>query len=49
MRVDVTLLGRFEVHVDGVAVPERRWGGRRGPGLVKLLALGPGHRLHREQ
>ena len=49
MRVDVTLLGRFEVHVDGVAVPERRWGGRRGPGVVKLLALGPGHRLHREQ
>src|SRR5215216_2677860 len=25
MRVDVTLLGRFEVQVDGVAVPERRW------------------------
>ena len=47
--MEVTLLGRFEVHVNGVAVPERRWRGRRAPSLVKLLALGPGHRLHREQ
>ena len=47
--MEVTLLGRFEVHVNGVAVPEQRWRGRRAPSLVKLLALGPGHRLHREQ
>ena len=49
MRVKVTLFGRFEVDVDGWTVPEARWGGRRGPALVKLLALAPGHRLHREQ
>ncbi len=45
MRVEVTLLERFEVHVDGVTVPERRWRGRRGPGLVKLLSLGGAARI----
>ena len=47
--VSVTLLGRFEVAVDAVAVPAARWTRRHATALVKLLALAPGHRLHREQ
>ncbi len=45
----MSLLGRFELLVDGVRIDDRRWGGRRGPAVVKLLALAPGHHLHREQ
>ena len=43
MTVDVRLLGRFEVRLDGVVVPgvPRRDADR----LVKLLALAPGHRV----
>ena len=47
--VSVTLLGRFEVAVDVVPVPAARWTRRYATALVKLLALAPGHRLHREQ
>src|SRR3989440_3936939 len=43
------LLGGFRVEVGGDAVPERRWHRRKACSLVKLLALAPGHRLHREQ
>lgn len=49
MRVDITLLARFEVRVDGRPVPSARWPRRDGAALVKLLALAPGHMLHREQ
>jgi DNA-binding SARP family transcriptional activator len=48
-RVVITLLGRFEVEVDGTATPERCWQRRSAASLVKVLALAPGHRLHREQ
>jgi DNA-binding SARP family transcriptional activator len=48
-RVGITLLGRFEVEVDGTATPERCWQRRSAAALVKVLALAPGHRLHREQ
>jgi DNA-binding SARP family transcriptional activator len=48
-RVVITLLGRFEVTVDGTATPERCWQRRSAAALVKVLALAPGHRLHREQ
>jgi DNA-binding SARP family transcriptional activator len=44
----VELLGGFRVVVDGNPVPPDAWR-RRGADLVKLLALTPGHRLHREQ
>jgi DNA-binding SARP family transcriptional activator len=48
-QVAITLLGRFEVIVDGAATPERCWQRRSAAALVKVLALTPGHRLHREQ
>jgi DNA-binding SARP family transcriptional activator len=48
-QVAITLLGRFEVVVDGAATPERCWQRRSAAALVKVLALTPGHRLHREQ
>jgi DNA-binding SARP family transcriptional activator len=46
---DIYLLGAFRVVVDGNAVPSDAWRQRRGADLVKLLALAPGHRVHREQ
>jgi DNA-binding SARP family transcriptional activator len=42
------MLGRFEVTVDGRAVPATEWR-RHAAALVKVLALAPGRRLHREQ
>jgi DNA-binding SARP family transcriptional activator len=44
----VELLGGFRVTVDGREIPGEAWR-RRGADLVKLLALAPGHRLHRDQ
>src|SRR4051812_35682036 len=49
MRVDVRLLGGFEVLVDGVHVPEEAWARQAPAALVKLLALAHGRRLRREQ
>ena len=49
MRVGVRLLGGFEVTVDGHAVPATGWQRRPAAALVKLLALHPRGRLHREQ
>ena len=48
-KIDVCLLGRFEVRVDGVAVPRAAWTHGRARDLVKLLALAPGHRLPRDR
>lgn len=45
----IHLLGGFEVEVNGRPVPPGAWRHRRGAELIKLLALAPGHRLHREQ
>jgi predicted ATPase len=47
--VTVTLLGGFSAAVDGEPVPERAWRLKKARELVKLLALAPEHRLHREQ
>ncbi len=47
--VDVRLLGGFELRVDDRLVPATVWRQRRAAAIVKLLALEPGHRLHREQ
>jgi hypothetical protein len=44
--VRIRLLGSFAVLIDGVPAPER-WL-RKAKSLVKVLALAPGHRLHRE-
>ena len=47
--IHVTLLGRFAVTVDGVPVAEASWKRRHAAAVVKVLALAPGRRLHREQ
>jgi DNA-binding SARP family transcriptional activator len=47
--VEVGLLGRFSLHIDGAPVPGDAWRSRRAADVVKLLALSPHHRLHREQ
>ena len=45
----VGLLGGFRVAVDGRPVRDDAWRHRRAADLVKILALAPGHRLHREE
>ena len=47
--VRITLLGRFAVSVGGVPVAESGWKRRHAAAVVKVLALAPGRRLHREQ
>ncbi len=47
--VNVTLLNGFAAVVDGEPVPDAAWRLKKARELVKLLALAPGHRLHREQ
>jgi DNA-binding SARP family transcriptional activator len=49
LRVRLRLLGSFHVVVDDAPVPPDAWRRDRGAALVKLLALSPGHRLHRER
>jgi DNA-binding SARP family transcriptional activator len=49
VKVSVRLLGGFEVVVDGIPVPAEAWSRRQAASLVKVLALAPAHRLHREQ
>jgi DNA-binding SARP family transcriptional activator len=45
----IELLGGFRVSVEGHAVADTAWRRRKPAALVKLLALAPAHRLHREQ
>jgi predicted ATPase/DNA-binding SARP family transcriptional activator len=45
----IRLLGAFAVRVDGAPVADEAWRLRRAKSLVKLLALAPERRLHREQ
>jgi DNA-binding SARP family transcriptional activator len=45
----IGLLGGFRVSVGARTIEEDAWHLRKAAGLVKLLALAPGHRLHREQ
>jgi DNA-binding SARP family transcriptional activator len=49
VRVEVGLLGGFAVSIDGVAVPAERWHRRQVAALVKLLALAPRARMHRDR
>jgi len=49
VRCEITLLGGFEVRIDGVVMPPAAWRHRRASDLVKLLALMRGHRAHREE
>lgn len=47
--VVINVLGGFRVTVDGVPTSTRGWSHRSAAALVKVLALAPGHRLHRER
>jgi DNA-binding SARP family transcriptional activator len=47
--VQVELLGGFRITFGGRAIPEEAWRQRKPAALLKLLALAPRHRLHREQ
>jgi predicted ATPase/DNA-binding SARP family transcriptional activator len=47
--IRIRLLGSFEIDVDGRRVATAGWRLRKAEDLVKILALAPGHRLHRDQ
>ena len=47
--VRLWLLGGFRVSVGSRTIENHRWGLKKATALVKLLALAPGRRLHREQ
>ena len=47
--IRVWLLGGFRVSVDSRIITQDGWRLRKAATLVKLLALAPGHRTHREQ
>lgn len=47
--LQIRLLGEFCVQVGPQLVPEAGWRRRKAADLIKLLALSPGQRLHREQ
>ena len=47
--VRIWLLGGFRVSVGSRIISQDGWRLRKAAALVKLLALAPGHRLHREQ
>jgi predicted ATPase/DNA-binding SARP family transcriptional activator/DNA-binding CsgD family transcriptional regulator len=47
--VRIRLLGGFQVSVGARTIEEDSWRLRKAASLVKLLALAPNHRLHREQ
>jgi DNA-binding SARP family transcriptional activator/Flp pilus assembly protein TadD len=45
----IQLLGGFRIEVNGHGVPDKAWGRPAAKKLVKLLALAPGHLLHKEE
>ena len=47
-RLAIHLLGAFRVSVGARTITEGEWRLRKAKSLVKLLALAPHHRLHRE-
>ena len=47
--VRIWLFGGFRVSVGSRTIRQDEWRLRKAASLVKLLALSPGHRLHREQ
>ncbi len=49
MTIELRLLGGFDAVVDGTPVAPEQWTRRQAASLVKVLALAPGRRLHREQ
>ena len=49
MRLEIRLLGGFRMAVDGKDVPAEAWSRRNAAAILKILALSPGYRIHREQ
>ena len=49
MTVQIGVLGPLAVTVDGRSVPGAQWRRRDAAALVKVLAITPEHRLHRDQ
>ena len=47
--VRIWLFGGFRVALGSRTIPQDAWRLRKSAALVKLLALAPGHRRHREQ
>jgi predicted ATPase/DNA-binding SARP family transcriptional activator/DNA-binding CsgD family transcriptional regulator len=47
--VRIWLLGTFRISVGSRTIDSNQWRLRKAAALVKLLALAPGYRLHREQ
>lgn len=47
--VRVWLLGGFQASVGARTIEKGAWRLKKAASLVKLIALAPGHRLHREQ
>jgi predicted ATPase/DNA-binding SARP family transcriptional activator/DNA-binding CsgD family transcriptional regulator len=47
--VRVWLLGGFWVSVGSQTIEQNQWRLRKAASLVKLLAIAPGHRIHRDQ
>ena len=47
--VRIWMLGGFRVSVGSRIVEEKKWRLKKAASLVKLLALEPGHRMHRER
>jgi DNA-binding SARP family transcriptional activator len=45
----VQLLGGFRVEAGGRSISDDAWRLRKSASIVKLLALAPGHRMHRDQ
>src|ERR1051325_9004418 len=48
-RLHIKLLGGLQVNAGGRVIADKDWRLRATRNLVKLLALAPGHQLHREQ
>ena len=44
----IVMLGSFQVFVDGGRVPDDAWKRTKAAGLVKILALSEGRRMHRD-
>lgn len=49
LRVQIRLLGTFEISMGDRTITSDAWRLQKSAALVKLLALAPGHRLHRDQ
>jgi DNA-binding SARP family transcriptional activator len=49
VQVGIAVMGGFAVTIDGAAVPAAAWRRRQAAALVKLLALAPRARLHRDR